>query len=169
MGPGGIPIEFRLLASPADMDELVEAVEQCKAELAKYPGIVDIRDDLTPGKWEYQLKINDRAKSLGITLGELAQTVRGSYYGEEVMRLQRGRHEVKLMVRYPPAERRELSSFENIRIQAANGKTYPLTELAEVKVRRGYSEINRIDQLRSVAVLADVPSRKVTPGPRFPP
>ena len=155
-GPGGTPIEFRILGSPEQMDEITEVVEVCKAELAKYPGVVDIRDDLTPGKWEYQLKINDRAKSLGITLAELAQTVRSAYYGAEVMRLQRGRHEVKLMVRYPEEERRSADSFENIRVRASNGKTYPLTELADVSVSRGYSEINRIDQLRSVAVLADI-------------
>ncbi|MEM8681027.1 MAG: efflux RND transporter permease subunit, partial [Planctomycetota bacterium] len=154
-GPGGIPIEFRILGPPERMDEITAVVDQCKQELAKYPGVVDIRDDLTPGKWEYQLKINDRAKSLGITLGELAQTVRSAYYGAEVMRLQRGRHEVKLMVRYPPSERSDKSSFEDIRVRTANGNTYPLTELADVTVSRGYSEINRIDQLRSVAVLAD--------------
>ena len=61
--------------------------------------------------------------------------MRTSYYGEEVMRLQRGRHEVKLMVRYPPDERGSLANFEEIRVRTADGDEYPLTELAEVDVR----------------------------------
>lgn len=155
-GPGGTPIEFRLLTEPEHMSRLEEAIEKCKKKLATYKGIVDIRDDSRPGKWEFQLKIKEKAESLGITLAQLAQTVRGAYYGEEVMRLQRGRHEVKLMVRYPEDERRELANFNEIRVRDEDGTEYPLTELAEVTVQRGYAEINRIDQLRSIAVLADV-------------
>ena len=54
------------------------------------------------------------AQSVGVPLAEVAQTVRASYYGEEVMRLQRGRHEVKLMVRYPKEERRTIAAFDEI-------------------------------------------------------
>ena len=156
IGPGGTPIEFKLLAPVHAMSELESAVEKTKARLSEYPGIVDVLDDSTPGKWEFQLTIKDKAKAMGISLTQLARTVRSSYYGDEVMRLQRGRHEVKLMVRYPPEERRSLASFEEIRVRSPDGAEYPLTELADVKVERGYSEINRVDQLRSITITADV-------------
>nr|NIP85505.1 hypothetical protein [Planctomycetales bacterium] len=78
------------------------------------------------------------------------------YYGEEVMRLQRDRHEVKLMVRYPPEDRRSLADFRDIRIRANDGEERPVTELAEIEVQRGYSEINRVDQMRSITISADV-------------
>ncbi|MEM7311628.1 MAG: efflux RND transporter permease subunit [Planctomycetota bacterium] len=156
MGPGGTPIEFKLLADKEAMDELTAASERCQEKLAEYGGVIDIRDDSRPGKWEFQIKVKEKAKALGITLGQLAETVRGSYYGEEVMRLQRGRHEVKLMVRYPQEERGSLASFEEIRVRTADGTEYPLTELADVTVKRGYSEINRIDQKRSVTVTAGI-------------
>ena len=89
-------------------------------------------------------------------MADLAETVRGSYYGEEVMRLQRGRHEVKLMVRYPREDRRSLADFEEIRIRTIDGAERPITELADVNVARGYSEINRIEQLRSITITADI-------------
>jgi len=159
MGPGGTPIEFKLLAPASKMAELEESVERVKAELAhpsKYPGVVDVTDDSRPGKWEYQLTIKDEAKAMGVSAADLAETVRASYYGAEVMRLQRGRHEVKLMVRYPDADRRSLASFEEIRVRTGDGSERPLTELAEVNVERGYSEINRVDQLRSITITADI-------------
>ena len=156
MGPGGTAIEFKLLADKEHMEELERAADACKAHLSEYGGVKDIRDDSQPGKWEFQIKVKEKAKALGVSLTQLAATVRGSYYGEEVMRLQRGRHEVKLMVRYPPEERESLARFDEIRVRTDDGGVYPLTELAEVTVKRGYSEINRINQKRSVTVTADV-------------
>ena len=75
------------------------------------------------------------------------------------MRLQRGRHEVKLMVRYPREERQSRASFEDIRVRTGNGAERPLTELADVTIQRGYSQINRLDQKRSITVTADVDER----------
>lgn len=156
MGPGGKPIEFKLLADAKHLEELEEAVEACKRELATYPGVKDINDDSSPGKWEFQIKIKEKARAMGVPLADVAETVRATYYGEEVMRLQRGRHEVKLMVRYPEDERRSLMSFDDIRVRTGDGSERPLTELADVSVKRGYSEINRIDQQRSITVSSDL-------------
>jgi multidrug efflux pump subunit AcrB len=155
-GPGGRPIEFRLLADREHMHELEAGVEETKAKLSQYAGVSDIADDSRPGKWEFQLKVKEKAMAMGVPLADLAETVRASYYGEEVMRLQRGRHEVKLMVRYPRDDRRSLADFEEIRVRTDDGAERPITELADINVERGYSEINRIDQLRAIAITADI-------------
>lgn len=156
MGPGGTPIEFKLLANAEDMDQLEAAVERVKARLNEFNGVFDVRDDSRPGKWEFQLKIKEDAVAMGVPLQTLAQTVRASYYGEEVMRLQRGRHEVKLMVRYPRDERRSLTEFDQIRIRGNDGVERPLTELADVTIDRSYSEVNRVNQRRSITISADI-------------
>ncbi|MCA9072108.1 MAG: efflux RND transporter permease subunit, partial [Planctomycetaceae bacterium] len=156
MGPAGTPIEFKLLARSDNVDELEAAVEKCKARLADYPGVFDVSDDSRPGKWEFQIRLKERAKSLGVTLDELTDTVRAAYYGDEVMRLQRGRHEVKLMVRYPKEDRKSLADFDQIRVRTVDGAELPLTELADIQVERGYSEINRVDQMRSITISADI-------------
>jgi HAE1 family hydrophobic/amphiphilic exporter-1 len=158
IGPGGKTIEFKLLASsePGAVRQLEAAVERCKEWLAQYPGVIDIDDDSRPGKWEYQVKVKPRAEALGVSLADLAGTIRASYYGEEVMRLQRGRHEVKLMVRYPRDERRSFAGLEEIRVTGPDGVQRPIRELADISVARGYSEINRLDQKRSISVVADI-------------
>ena len=155
-GPGGTPIEFKILGPTQHMADLEIAVEKCKQRLREIRGVYNVDDDWRPGKWEFQLKIKDRAKAMGIPLVELAETVRASYYGAEVMRLQRGRHEVKMMVRYPRDHRRSVADFNEIRIRAPDGAELPLTELAEVHVVRGPSEITRIEQMRAITVTADV-------------
>ena len=155
-GPGGKPIEFKLLGPSTDMKELEAAVEEVKAKLATYEGVFDVSDDSRPGKWELQLREKEDAVALGVPLESIARTVRASYYGEEVMRLQRGRHEVKLMVRYPEEDRKSLARFDDIRVDGGDGVQRPITELADVSVSRGYSEINRIDQKRSITVSSDI-------------
>jgi hydrophobic/amphiphilic exporter-1 (mainly G- bacteria), HAE1 family len=158
IGPGGKTIEFKLLApsEPEGVEQLEEAVERCKEWLAQYPGVIDIDDDSRPGKWEYQIRVKPRAEALGVSLTDLAGTIRASYYGEEVMRLQRGRHEVKLMVRYPRDERRSFATLDEIRVTGPDGVKRSIEELADITVARGYSEINRLDQKRSISVVADI-------------
>lgn len=156
MGPGGVPIEFKLLSRNEDIGDLQAAVEESKARLAEYPGVYDVSDDSTPGKVEFRVRIKERARAMGIPLFELADTVRASYFGAEVMRLQRGRHEVKLMVRYPDSERRSLADFDRIRVRGTDDTEYPITELAEIEITRSASEINRVDQLRSITVSSDL-------------
>ena len=161
MGPQGAPIEFKLLANPGSESNLEPAIEKCKAKLAEFEGVMDIDDDSRPGKWEFQVSVKERGMALGVSSQDLSNTIRASYYGAEVMRLQRGRHEVKLMVRYPPEQRRSLADLEEIRIRTDGGPgnppiELPITELADIKVVRGYNEINRLNQKRSITVTADI-------------
>jgi multidrug efflux pump subunit AcrB len=155
-GPGGRPIEFKVLADAEHADQLEGAVDMCMRQLESYPGVFDVGDDSQPGKWEFQIRVRDDALAMGVTAGDLMETIRSSYYGDEVMRLQRGRHEVKLMVRYPPEERRSLADFSELRVRTDDGIERPITELADIQVIRGYSEINRLDQMRSITVSADL-------------
>ncbi|WP_442506200.1 efflux RND transporter permease subunit [Novipirellula sp. SH528] len=156
VGPSGKPIEFKLLAQSENVDQLLAATEAIKSRLADFSGVYDIADDNTPGKWEFQFKVKDRALATGVTPMDLGDTVRNAYFGAEVMRLQRGRHEVKLMVRHPEEERNSLVDFREIRVRTADGKQSPITELADVELKRGFSEINRVDQMRSVTISADL-------------
>tara|TARA_R110002073_G_scaffold240208_8_gene401889 strand:- start:6988 stop:10206 length:3219 start_codon:yes stop_codon:yes gene_type:complete len=155
-GPASLPIEMRLMATAENMDQMDAAIARCKAKLAEYPYVSDIATDTRQGKWEYRMKVRDDAKAMGISLADVAGTVRASYYGEEVMRLQRGRHEVPLRVRYPREDRNTLVSFNGIRIRNGDGIERPLSEVADVEVARGYSEIRRVNQMRSIGVVADV-------------
>jgi hydrophobic/amphiphilic exporter-1 (mainly G- bacteria), HAE1 family len=161
-GPGGKPIEFKLLAPSTNMNNWKRRLKKSKPKLATYKGVFDVSDDSRPGKWELQLREKENAVALGVPLESIARTVRASYYGEEVMRLQRGRHEVKLMVRYPEEDRKSLARFDDIRVDGGDGVQRPITELANVAVSRGYSEINRIDQKRSITISSDIMKKKAT-------
>lgn len=155
-GPGGTPIELQLLARTEDQVALDRAVEECKTEVARFAGTFDVDDNSRPGKPEYRLRVRPHAQALGVTTAQLAGAVRGGWHGAEVMRLQRGRHELKLMVRFPPEERASLGFFDALRVRTADGLERPLSELAEVTVAQGPYEIVRVDQKRAITISADL-------------
>ncbi len=150
----GNPVEVHL--SLDDHDLLLAAAEDLKAELSNYPGTFDISDSFLPGKEEMQLKLKPAARSLGLTLNDLAQQVRHAFYGAEALRLQRDQDEVKVLVRYPEEERRSLGHVKEMRIRTAGGKEVPFSQVAEVNMEHGYASIQRAQRLRVVKVTADV-------------
>jgi multidrug efflux pump subunit AcrB len=139
-----------------DHDLLLAAADDFKAELANYPGAFDISDSFLPGKEEMQLKLKPAARSLGLTLNDLAQQVRHAFYGAEALRLQRDQDEVKVLVRYPEQERKSLGDVKEMRIRTSGGKEVPFSQVAEVNMEHGYASIQRAQRLRVVKVTADV-------------
>jgi len=150
----GNPIEVHL--SSDDHDQLLAATEDLKMELRSYPGVFDIGDSFLPGKKEMQLKLKPAARSLGLTLEDLARQVRHAFYGAEALRMQRGKDEIKVMIRYPEAERRSLGFVEDMRIRTAEGAEVPFNQVAQVNIKQGYATIERAQRYRVVKVTADV-------------
>jgi multidrug efflux pump subunit AcrB len=134
----------------------VAAADALKMELEGYPGVFDISDSFLPGKDEMQLKLKPAARSLGLTLNDLAQQVRHAFYGAEALRLQRDQDEVKVLVRYPEFERKSLGHIERMRIRTADGSEVPFNQVALVKMEQGYSTIERAQRRRVIKVAANV-------------
>ena len=143
------------LAGP-DIDQLRAAAEEVKRRLAEYAGIYGISDSFRPGKVEMQLGIKPAAETLGLTLQDLGRQVRQAFYGEEAQRIQRGRDDIRVMVRYPRGDRRSLGDLENMRIRTPNGGEVPFTQVAQVEPGRGFASIKRVDRNRAVNVTASV-------------
>jgi len=151
---GSAALELQL--SSPDVTMLSEAAESLKAALAEYPGVQDITDSYEEGKQELKLDLKPAASTLGLTLEDLARQVRQGFYGDEAARIQRGRDDVRVMVRYPEAGRRSLGDIESMMIRTPSGDEVPFSAVAKVETGRGYATINRHDRRRIVSVKADV-------------
>jgi multidrug efflux pump subunit AcrB len=157
----GNDVEIQL--ANKDFDQLLQAVERLKAEIAQYPGTSDIRDSFQDGKVEMKLALKDRARTLGLTLNDLGRQVRQGFYGDQALRVQRGRDDVRVMIRYPEDERRSLTDIERMRVRTPDGAEIPFSEVAEVSIGRGYANIQRSDGHRVVTVSADVDEKVANP------
>ncbi len=108
--------EARLDVSLAgnDRERLRSAAEALRLRLEANPVLSDVSDSESGGKRELRLAIRPEAEALGLTLAELARQVRQGFHGEEVQRIQRGRDDLPVVVRYPRAERGSLGDLESI-------------------------------------------------------
>ncbi|MCW9012244.1 MAG: efflux RND transporter permease subunit [Gammaproteobacteria bacterium] len=154
-GPG---VNIELTGS--DMDRLARAADGLKLRLNEYPGLYDIQDSHEAGKREVQLRLKPAAKNLGLNTQLLARQIRQAFYGEEIQRIQRGRDDVRVFVRYPEQQRRSLYFLESMFIRLTNGVEIPLSEVADVEYGFGPSEIKRIDRKRIIEVSARVDESK---------
>ncbi len=146
-----------------DVEELRVAAVHLREELARFPGVLDLTDSFRAGKQEVKIDILEQAKPLGLTLNDLARQVRQAFYGEEAQRIQRDSNDVRVMVRYPEAERKSLGNLENMRIRTNDGTEVPFASVAEVQYGHGYSSIQRQNQERSVNITGDINRSIVTP------
>jgi multidrug efflux pump subunit AcrB len=153
-GPAGNPIEIKL--GGQNFDQLKMAAAELKAEIATYPGTFDISDNFKPGKPEQKVRVREGARSIGVTMRDLARQLRQAFYGEEALRIQRGRDDVKVMVRYADKERQSLAGMDEMRIRTANGEEIPIEEVAAITPGRAYSVINRVDRKRTITVISDI-------------
>ena len=157
-GPPGAPIEIWLQGQ--DMDDILAAADDLQARLRQFEGVYQVRSDFIPGKNEMRLELRPEARAMGITVDDLARQVYAGYYGEEALRLQRGRDDVRVKVRYTEDERSRVSGLERIRIRTNQGHEVPLLSVAEVAFSPGYSTITRTNGLRRVKVSTEVDSHK---------
>jgi multidrug efflux pump subunit AcrB len=153
-GPGrGAAITVEL--SHRDIAVLERASTELAEALAYYPEVMDIDDGFSPGKQQIDFKIRPEGESLGLQSREVARQVRDAYYGAEALRQQRGRNEVKVMVRLPKSQRATEHSLEEMILRTPSGKEVPLREAVTFSRGRAYTTIDRRAGRRIVTVSAD--------------
>ncbi|MBT8340580.1 MAG: efflux RND transporter permease subunit, partial [Desulfatitalea sp.] len=157
-GPTGAAIEIWLQGH--QMGEIRAAADDLMGRLEKFKGVYQIHSDLAQGKNEIRLALKPEARTLGLTVEDLARQVHAGYYGKEAVRLQRGRNDIRVRVRYQADERRRLSDLDKIRIRTPRGHEVPLLSVADVSFSQGFTAITRTDGMRRVAVLAEVDSQQ---------
>ena len=162
-GPSfGSDISFDL-AHP-NWQTLQQASRELEDKLKEYYGLYDVQSSVSSISDEFHLDIKPEAESLGITRFDLGSQVRHAFYGAEAQRIQRGTHEIKVMVRYPREDRRTTASLDSMFIRTPGGDPVPFNSVATVDVKPGFNQTTRIDFQRAVEVTAEAETDKVEPG-----
>jgi len=161
-GPGGSAIDIEL--SGRDLDALRGAAAELKTALLAYDGVFDIRDSFDAGGPELDIRVTTEGDALGLGQVELATQVRQAFFGAEIQRLQRGRDEVRVYVRFPEDERATVESLRSMWIDVPGRGKVPFEVVGEAVERTGVSAINRFNRQRVVNVEADVDKSRIEPG-----
>jgi multidrug efflux pump subunit AcrB len=158
-GPGGRGRPVAIELSHRDINVLASASSELAAIVGTYPKVKDVDDGFQPGKQQLDFTLRPEGKRLGLTARDVARQLRNAYYGAEGLRQQRGRNEIKVMVRLPEAERRSEQTIEDLMIRTPAGTDVPLMEVDAMQRGRAYTTIDRREGRRVVTVSADVSPR----------
>ncbi len=163
-GPGGDGPDLSFQLVGQDFNQLQGAAAELEERMRSYSGTFDIRNSFEGGLRELKLHIRPEAEVLGLTQQALASQVRQAFFGEEVQRIQRGQDDVRVMVRYPKAQRESVGYLESMRIRTPDGEQIPFSAVADIEVGSSPSSIRRYDRERSISVTARVDKELAEPG-----
>lgn len=153
-GPStGKPVSLQLMHRQSE--PLEQAAKKLSEHLENYAGLHSIENGINPGKDQIEFKLKDSAYALGLNTYELGTQIRSSFYGAEAKRLQRGRDEVKVVVRLPKNERTSLYDIDNFKVHTKAGQVH-LAQVADISIGKTYSKIVRENGMKVLTVSADI-------------
>ncbi|MEP0202431.1 MAG: efflux RND transporter permease subunit [Halioglobus sp.] len=162
-GPSfGPSISFDLMH--ANFDTLRLASEELEEAMRHYAGVYDVRNGASDTADEFHLDIMPEAESLGLSRFDLGNQVRHAFYGAEAQRVQRGIDEVKVMVRYPAADRKTVGSLSDMYIRTADGGELPFETVASLEVKQGLIKATHINFQRAAELTAEVDKTVIEPS-----
>jgi multidrug efflux pump subunit AcrB len=148
------PINVEL--SGDDPAAMYKIIEQLKQKFKSYPGVFDIQDNFSGGKEELKLSLKPQAYTLGLNLSDVAQQVRSAVFGFQAQRIQRGRDELRVMVRYPLEYRSSMQDLNQLAIRVPNSSEQVLlSDIAEVTPFESPSTLYRLDRRSILNITAD--------------
>lgn len=153
----GKPVSISLLGS--NLADLKRARDLLIAELNKFSSLKDVVDSEQEGRREVDITLKPRAHALGLTVRDVVGQVRQGFFGFEAQRIQRGRDEIRVWVRYPEQDRASIGLLDQMRIRTPQGE-YPFSELATYRIKRGISQINHLNRRREITVEASLAQEK---------
>jgi len=154
IGRAGDPVDVQLTAN--NLVTLKQVSTLVKDHLATYPTLFEISDSLSNGKEELEINLTPQGHTMGFTTSTVTRQVREALFGDQIQRIQRGRDDVRVMLRYPLAERRSVAQLGDMLIKSPSGGKVPLSHIAVLIAGKSPAAIKRVDRYRTVNVTADV-------------
>ncbi len=153
-GPSaGAAVDVQL--SHLDEDVLAQASREMTNRLRDFPALINVDNSYAEGKPQLDFQLLPEAAGLGLTSTDVARAIRSSFFGAEALREQRGRNEIKVMVRLPEEQRASEQDIQDLIVNTPNGAV-PVLYAAEFTRGRSPTRIMREDGRRTVNVTAEL-------------
>ncbi|WP_425081705.1 efflux RND transporter permease subunit [Ruegeria arenilitoris] len=152
-GPGGDSIEVQFYG--ADVNTLKAASEDLRAELAKYPEVSALQDDLAYDKEDFILDLTPIGQALGFRMETLSSVLRDRLNGIEAATFPDGPRSAEIRVELPEGEL-TADFLERTLMRTPDGVYVPLADIVSVERKSGFSAVRRNNGLRVITVGGDI-------------
>ncbi|MEL6302716.1 MAG: efflux RND transporter permease subunit [Pseudomonadota bacterium] len=163
-GLSGTGADISLNLTHRDAEQLSKAAVSLTEALVAIRGVTDVESTAEPGKRQVEFDLNPTGYAAGLSVADLGRHLRNAFFGEEVQRFQRGREEVRVLVRYPQEGRQSIEDLARMQIPLPGGAEVPLVTVAEASETRDYANLQRINGRRTISISADVDEAVTTPN-----
>ena len=158
-GPGGRPIEIRLRGK--NLAEMKEAVTELKGWFSQFKGVVNLADDLRPGKPELRMQMREEAYGIGITAVDIGRQLRAAFQGLVADEIQVGSESYEIDVRLSGMDRNSLEDIEKFILVLKDGSQVPLKSVVVWNMDNGWARIARFNGMKAVTLRGDVDTRQI--------
>ncbi len=129
--PVGFPVQFRIIGP--DAMKVRAIAEEVRQVMAANPKIVDPHLDWSEQVKSIRLEVDqDRARTLGLTPQDVAQTLQTLVSGYTVTQYREGIEHIDVIARAVAAERLELNRLPALTIATRDGVAVPLSQIARL-------------------------------------
>ncbi len=163
IGPSSqMPIDIQLSHRTPSVIE--QAARETAEMLRSFEGVIEIEDGVASGKPQVAFRVTDEARLRGLSASGAGRQVRAAFFGAEVTREQRGRDEMRVMVRLPQNERNSESALDRLVLRLPDGGEMAFPDAVRMERGRSYDVIRRDAGRRILSVTADVDLERTSAG-----
>lgn len=154
-GGGQKPLNLYLVGD--DLDILAKYALELQQRIAKIPGLVDVDTNFRAGKPEFHVNFDrDRSEALGVSTAQAGLELRYRTEGAEAAVYRERGIEYKVRVKFDDNYIDLKKQFEVTSVPNQNNNMVPLNRVAEGEETTGYSQINRQNKGRFIAITANL-------------
>ncbi len=172
-GFGGAFKSVQVQLKGPDASTLAALAEQARVEVEKVPGAVDVGLSTRGQKPEVEVALDrETAGALGVTVAQVAQSLRPAYAGVDVGDWVDPTGETRdVNVRFNPAARERPGDLEQLplvlpqgpsQVQGGAPPVVPLGQLARIRQALGPAQINHLARERVIDIQANVQGRPLS-------
>ncbi|MDQ2639438.1 MAG: efflux RND transporter permease subunit [Pseudomonadota bacterium] len=155
-GPGGGPLQIQLTGD--DSAVLATTASNIERELRQVPGFANVTTSASLLQPELVIRPRpERAAELGVTTAAISQATRIATSGDITMNLAKLNlpdRQIPIRVRLTDKTRADIDQIKLLQVPSRFGPV-PLTNVADVALGAGPSQIDRYDRSRTITITAD--------------
>lgn len=161
--PVGYPVVFRVVGP--ETETLRALAGEVAAAMRANPNLTNVHLDWNEKAKSVRVAIDqDRARQLGVSSQDVAQTLQAQQLGVTLSQFREGDQLIDIVWRAGAAERNRLDRLQDLPVPTANGRWIPLAQVARLEPVLEEGVLWRRDRLPVIQVRADLANDRVT-GP----